>query len=132
MNLQKFNEGLKEIEAALKKINNIKNDKNKELSIIDSKISDIYHYIENYNYNAVQGAKVLKLLKQNLKDRRNIKNELATIEGVLTSLSCNFNKNTKKIQKYIKSENDIKKYLCRTEVLKDSGIYESKTIINSN
>ena len=52
----------------------------KELSIVDLKISDIQHYIENKKLNGVDGYKAYKLLQDTLKERRVIKNKMAEIE----------------------------------------------------
>ena len=47
----------------------------KELSIVDLKISDIQHYIENKRLNGVEGYKAYKLLQDTLKERRAIKKQ---------------------------------------------------------
>ena len=127
MNLQKFDEGLKELQEISKKLIDFKKEKIDELSVIDSEISDIYHYIENCNYNAVQGARVLKLLKQTLKKRRVVKDELASIEFVVSSLSDNTRNYIKNSQKTREKIEGKRSYSCKTKILQENiGITQSK------
>ena len=58
----------------------------KELSIVDLKISDIQHYIENKKLNGVEGYKTYKLLQDTLKERRAIKNKIAEIDPLYQNL----------------------------------------------
>ena len=58
----------------------------KELSIVDLKISDIQHYIENKRLNGVEGYKAYKLLQDTLKERRSIKNKIAEIDPLYQNL----------------------------------------------
>lgn len=51
-------------------------------SLIDQEISDIYHYIEFSNFNAADGYKAYKLLKEALLRRRKIKDEVAKYKMV--------------------------------------------------
>ena len=50
-----------------------------QLSAVDKEIVDIYHYIEVTNFNACEGYKACKQLKNALIARRQIKNEMAVI-----------------------------------------------------
>lgn len=43
-------------------------------SDIDSKLSDVYHYIENNKLNAPQCCRAIKLIQELRKERRNINN----------------------------------------------------------
>lgn len=54
----------------------------KELSIIDKKLIDLTHYIEFTELNACEGYKAYKLMHEITKQRREVKNELATIQSL--------------------------------------------------
>lgn len=54
----------------------------KELSIIDQKLIDLTHYIEFTELNACEGYKAYKLMHEITKQRREVKNELATIQSL--------------------------------------------------
>lgn len=56
-------------------------------SKIDREISDILHYIEFYSFNACQGYKLAKELKELRLKRRDIKNQLEAID-IINSHSC--------------------------------------------
>lgn len=56
----------------------------KELSIIDKKLIDLTHYIEFTELNACEGYKAYKLMHEITKQRREVKNELATIQSLTT------------------------------------------------
>ena len=49
---------------------------------VDKEISDIYHYIELYAFNASDGYKLAKMLKDRLNRRREIKNELEILNRI--------------------------------------------------
>lgn len=53
-----------------------------EQSKADKEISDLYHYIEFYSFNASQGYKLAKMLKDRLAKRREVKNELEIINRI--------------------------------------------------
>ena len=53
-----------------------------ELSLADKEISDIYHYIEFNNLNAVDGFKIYKRLQEALQKRRKVKDRLAEITSI--------------------------------------------------
>lgn len=59
-------------------------------SKIDSQLSDLYHYIENNNLNAIQSCKIIKQIKLKRQERRKLLNDyelLKTYESNSTKLS---------------------------------------------
>lgn len=50
-----------------------------KLSDVDKEITDIYHYIEFGTFNAYQGWLAFNMLRQRLRKRRKIKNELEVV-----------------------------------------------------
>lgn len=57
-------------------------------SKIDKEISDILHYIEFYSFNACEGYKLAKELKELRLKRRDIKNQLEAI-SIISNHTCN-------------------------------------------
>lgn len=51
-------------------------------SMWDIKQDEILHYIENHNLDAVKSCKIIKLLKQVRKERRQVKNEIDIIRSL--------------------------------------------------
>lgn len=80
-----------------------------DLSMVDKKLSDCLHFLENENANADTIAKVSKKIIELRKERRRIKNNLIDIENVLHRF-----KSTKKMNESAKCE-----YNYRTDVLVD-------------
>lgn len=66
-NIQKVIDELAKIEELYVNIPKMQSD-------VDSKLSDIYHYIENNKLNAPQCCKAVKLIQQLRKERRDINN----------------------------------------------------------
>ena len=60
---------------------------NEKLSELDKKIVDIEHYLEFYTFNASDGYKLAKRLKDILIERREIKNQIKIIE-ILDNSTC--------------------------------------------
>lgn len=58
---------LSKIEEQYSNIPNLQSD-------VDSKLSDVYHYIENNKLNAPQCCRAIKLIQELRKERRNINN----------------------------------------------------------
>lgn len=56
-------------------------------SKIDSQLSDIYHYIENNNLNAIQSCKLIKQIKLKRQERRRILNDYEMLKVYKTN--CN-------------------------------------------
>lgn len=64
-------------------------------SKIDSQLSDLYHYIENNNLNAIQSCKIIKQIKLKRQERRKLLNDyelLKTYENNSTKLSNSENR----------------------------------------
>lgn len=59
----RFNDIIEEVKETKKQLLN-------QQSILDQKVSDIQHYIESRNLNAVEGYKAYKLLQDTLRERR--------------------------------------------------------------
>lgn len=51
-------------------------------SVWDIKQDEILHYVENHNLDAVKSCKIIKLLKQVRKERRQVKNEIDIIRSL--------------------------------------------------
>lgn len=60
-----------------------------ELSNVDKALNDIIHYCEFYNFNASQGYKISKKIKELRIKRRDIKNELDVIQFILNKNRTN-------------------------------------------
>lgn len=80
------------------------------LSDVDKEINDIYHYIEFSNLDAYRGWKAYKLLKEKLKERREIKDDY--------DAAIRFRKSIKAKVKQINHEKVTKKYSPRKAVIK--------------
>lgn len=64
-------------------------------SKIDSQLSDLYHYIENNNLNAIQACKIIKQIKLKRQERRKLLNDyelLKIYKNNSTKLSNNQNR----------------------------------------
>lgn len=85
------------------------------LSEVDTEVSLIYHEIEFGKFNVVQGYHLAKRLKEVLKRRRAIKNEIATAQ-MLTAHSKNL---LRSLRKKLNEENSIEMDigdLCNVEI----------------
>lgn len=80
------------------------------LSEVDKEISDIYHYIEFSNLDAYRGWKAYKLLKDKLKERREIKDDYEAAIRIRKSIKAKV--------KQINHEKATKKYTPRKAVIK--------------
>lgn len=99
-------------------IHNILVEYNKQLSNIDTQISDVLHFIENENFNAAQGYGYAKKLKQLRTERRRIKREIEPLRLLnsttlknLSVLKTTLGSITKLDEKGEKWENGEKKYV---------------------
>lgn len=84
----------------------------KRVSFYDSEKSDIEHAIENLSFDAVIIAKMNKELKQILKDRRAVKEELCVVQAIAEyikdkKVTVNTNKT------YTSKTNVLDKYLSK-------------------
>lgn len=72
-------EEIKEIVAKLDRIDDYNNSLGDKLSVVDSKIQDLLHYIENNKINMLWCYKYVRELKSIREKRRNIKNDMERI-----------------------------------------------------
>lgn len=63
---------------------------NIQLSVVDREICDIEHYIEFFALDAAKGYKAYRMLKERLKRRRYIKDEMAKVNVFLRGASGDF------------------------------------------
>ena len=70
----------------------------RELSIVDRKLTDIYHYIEFSHFGVVEGYKAYKMLREILQERRKIKMQIEIRDKV-----CQFNLGSKSMRKFLSS-----------------------------
>lgn len=73
---------IEEIISAIDTLNKFEDRKNllvNSLSELDLEQQDLLHYIENEKFNAVDGYKLSKKIKEIRTERRKVKNELAMI-----------------------------------------------------
>ena len=68
-----------------------------ELSICDKEKSDIEHYIEFFNFNAAQGYKAFKMLKDVLQNRREIKKKIEKCELLMSAGIKNYREGSRTI-----------------------------------
>lgn len=104
-------------------VNDNKNKKEKlcnKLSNLDLRREDILHYIEFGSYNAVEGWKLIKALKETSKERRIVKDNLQVVDSILGLV------NEIKLDKTIKRLNENSKtYTYRTDIIyKTLGVNE--------
>ena len=69
-------EEIKEIVAKLDKIDDYSNSLNDKLSVVDSKLQDLLHYIENNKINVLWCYRMIKEIKVLREERRKIKNDM--------------------------------------------------------
>lgn len=55
---------------------------NKQLSEVELEIEDLYHYIEFSSFNAAQGYKAYKMLKERLVKRRELKDSIVLLDSI--------------------------------------------------
>lgn len=105
----------------VEEIKEIKLKLSEEQSILDQKITDIQHYIESRNLNAVEGYKAYKLLQETLKERRLVKNRASEIEPIYSALiNTKLNNKAAEIQKkVIEIHNRNNKSGYNVRVMKD-------------
>lgn len=87
INLDQFQKDFDNLSQQFRDIKNNKEWLNKKLSELDKKITDVEHYLEFYTFNASDGYKLAKGLKDILIERREIKNQMKIIE-ILESGTC--------------------------------------------
>ena len=77
---------IQEISANYKELFSRKETLTKQISKVDKEREDILHYIELGKYNAVEGWKLLSLLREVSKERRKIKDEEEYISKVTNNI----------------------------------------------
>lgn len=87
---------LGEIEILSKKLICCSSYLSNNLSLLDQKIGDLYHFIEFNDLNAVNGYKIYKKLQETLKERRLVKDKLFDIENLTTLINYSKVKDVKK------------------------------------
>ena len=92
----------------------------KELSIVDLKISDIQHYIENKRLNGVEDYKAYKLLQDTLKERRAIKNKISEIGPLYQNLII-----TNKMENKAR---ELKRKVIETQRKNSSNVYNVRVM----
>ena len=111
MDIRKLDSYVKTLEGISDEMKTALDDGLKELSQIDARCNDLYHYIELGKYDAVQGWKLLKELRESLEERRKIKDNIETIQSVYQS----FGDSTKKIKKSVSNR---KNKICGVRIYK--------------
>lgn len=71
----------------LKSLNERQSSLSDRLNKLDRETQDVLHYIEFTNLNAFQGYKIYKLLQDIRQERREIKDELAQVDTILSQLN---------------------------------------------
>lgn len=107
---------IEQLKDLMKKISDRETFLQKELSKIDSEREDILHYIELSKYNAVQGWKLLKTLKEVSQRRRSIKEELGYLSSVNSKIP--YDSICSSISRKEKKDLD-KMYKFRTNVIEE-------------
>lgn len=107
---------IEQLKDIMKKISDRETFLQKELSKIDSEREDILHYIELSKYNAVQGWKLLKKLKEVSQRRRNIKEELGYLSSINSKIP--YDSICSSISRKEKKDLD-KMYKFRTNVIEE-------------
>lgn len=69
-------EEIKEIVTKLDKIDDYSNSLSDKLSVVDSKLQDLLHYIENNKINILWCYRMIKEIKMLREERRKIKNDI--------------------------------------------------------
>ena len=118
MYLDEIDSYLKSLEELSSKIDSSFESSRKELSKYDSELCDIYHYIEFGKYDAIEGWRILKILKDTLKKRRDAKDALAIKDSINSSLKTYIKKASDSYEKYKLSVTGERKYNYRTKVIK--------------
>lgn len=119
---QKYINAVNDYEELKKEVLDRFNYLSSEISKSDNKISDIYHFIEFGKCNAVKQMKLVKILKQVLIQRREIKNEFNSLNRMKVKLLDGSYRNDKQLI------NELHTFVFKTDVLKDFGYTTGSTI----
>lgn len=118
--LSKTEKYIKQINSLLGCIEKEQKSLSNKLSNRDKQVSSLYHEIEMTSFNASRGFLLAKQLQKVLRERREIKNELAISQMI--SRSVNMNDLQIALGDVIKKAEEMKKKQQREEVLKDKKI----------
>lgn len=106
----------KEIVSYAKMIQSEYEEIKEEKSKLDMEITDILHYIEFNNFNAVQGYKLAKMLKDVTKRRREVKKTETQLDIILNNTISNVSKKGIKINNIEKEQYCNERYTPRVLV----------------
>lgn len=106
----------KEIVSYAKMLQSEYDEVKKENSKLDLEISDVLHYIEFNNFNAVQGYKLAKMLKNITERRREVKKAQAQLDIILNNTISSVSKKGDKIANIEKEEYCNERYTPRVLV----------------
>lgn len=123
--LEEMNQHIQTIKKIAKEAQRAESAANKTISQCDLEISDIYHFIEFGKYDAVEGWKILKALKEILLRRREAKNCICIISCISSNLASLSSKINNLHLKYFPEQ---KKYKVKTDVLQRLGLYSAQVI----
>ena len=103
----------KEIVSYAKMLQSEYDEVKEEKSKLDMEITDVLHYIEFKNFNAVQGYKLAKMLKNIMERRREIKKTETQLDIILNNTISNVSKKGNKIANIEKEEYCNERYTPR-------------------
>ena len=106
----------KEIVSYAKMLQSEYDEVKEEKSKLDLEIADVLHYIELNNFNAVQGYKLAKMLKDITERRREVKKAETQLDIILNNTISNVSKKSNKIANIEKEEYCNKQYTPRVLV----------------
>lgn len=106
----------KEIVSYAKMLQSEYDEVKEEKSKLDLEITDVLHYIEFNNFNAVQGYKLAKMLKDITERRREVKKAETQLDIILNNTISNVSKKSNKIANIEKEEYCNKQYTPRVLV----------------
>lgn len=106
----------KEIVSYAKMLQSEYDEVKEEHSKLDMEITDVLHYIEFNNFNAVQGYKLAKMLKDITKRRREVKKTETQLDIILNNTISNVSKKGIKINNIEKEEYCNERYTPRVLV----------------
>lgn len=106
----------KEIVSYAKMLQSEYNEVKEEHSKLDMEIADVLHYIEFNNFNAAQGYKLAKMLKDITEQRREIKKTETQLDIILNNTISNVSKKGIKIDNIEKEQYCNERYTPRVLV----------------
>lgn len=94
MNFDEFEDKIKKFYELSEEFNKYDKSLNTHYKIIELELCDLYHYIENSNFDVVRGYRAYLEIRNALKKRRHIKDEQMLLDNLKEStiLGCNSNR----------------------------------------